>query len=579
MKRLLLLMLVVTCLVEGCRRPESSSRRVRSATSGQSPLEHLKAAMDYLTHADEFEEEQTIGQVAYHLNRWIDAQTLTDDWQPDPLIRRLPPAFRDIEALEDLDRLRFQREDVKPLQEAVWMQQVSQWVSRRPAKAPLEAWLRSDASGLEAAEAGQLAVAHRLFDWTIRNVQLDELLPYPADAIAGPTLKPGERAPPRVPPPQRCIPGPGYQYYPWQTLLYGHGDALQRARVFLLLCRQQAIDAVMLAFPGRTTPPRPRPWVAAVRLDQRLFLFDTRLGLPIPGPDGQGVATLEQVLDDPPLLSALSVGRRFSYDVESADMEEILALVDASAASLSRRMQLVQQALTAEHRAVLTCAPTRIAERVRACQGVSNAVIWTLPFETTWYQTALLDKVAQDPAATAQYYRETGVFSMRTPLVRARYLHFRDVFDNRDEQRGAKSLYLQARIPQAQIDRLETSEDVRETLGLVQQQGERDVMWRARLASSKMMMAQAKQHATYWLGLAQYDTGKYESAVEWLERRTLKDDPDGPWKHSATYNLARAYEALGQAERARELYLADIESPQRHGNLVRARAIEQSANP
>ena len=76
----------------------------------------------------------------------------------------------------------------------------------------------------------------------------------------------------------RGIAGPGYQYPPWQTLLFGHGDAWQRARVFLLLCRQQGIQAVLLAFPGRTTPPRPRAWLPAVLIADQLYLFDVRLG-------------------------------------------------------------------------------------------------------------------------------------------------------------------------------------------------------------------------------------------------------------------------------------------------------------
>ena len=58
---------------------------------------------------------------------------------------------------------------------------------------------------------------------------------------------------------------------------------LQRARIFILLARQLHIDAVMLGIETRSG--RPRAWLPAVLLGDQLYLFDTQLGLPIPGPE------------------------------------------------------------------------------------------------------------------------------------------------------------------------------------------------------------------------------------------------------------------------------------------------------
>ena len=99
-------------------------------------------------------------------------------------------------------------------------------------------------------------------------------------------------------------------------------------------------------------------------------------------------------------------------------------------------------------------------------------------------------------------------------------------------------------------------------------------MWKRRLATFKIVLSQAKERATYWLGLAQYDTGRYGSAVEWLERRTLEAMPNGPWTQGARYSLGRAYEALGDGERACTWYRADKLTPQRQGNLLRASRLE-----
>jgi hypothetical protein len=56
----------------------------------------------------------------------------------------------------------------------------------------------------------------------------------------------------------------------------------------------------------------------------------------------------------------------------------------------------------------------------------------------------------------------------------------------------------------------------------------------------------------------------------WSISRTLDESPNSPWTDGARYNLARALEGKGLFAEARENYLLD-ESPQRHGNLLRAR--------
>ena len=563
-----------------CLQPAACarSRQAASAASGQTDREHLSAAMDYLQRADEFEESQARFQVAYHLNRWLEGQDLTEPWQADPLVSRLPRDVRDSREIKELSRGRFLMEEVKWLQEAVWMRQIATWVSQRPGDSRVEAWIEGRAAEMDPLEAEHLALATRLFDWTIRNLQLDELLPYPADVAAQPAQLPGGPETRPIPPPQRGIPGPGYQHFPWQTLIYGHGDAWQ-ARVFILLCRQEGIDVVMLAFPGKTTTPRPRPWLPAALVQGQLYLFDTRLGLPIPGPGGQGIATLPQVLEDRALLERLTLDDRHRYDIDPSDLRKIIALQDASAAALSRRMKLVERQLTGQDRVVLTTDPTAVAERIRKCPGVAEMGIWSVPYETTWFQDAMQTRIQEDQQTAAQYYRDYGVFTTRNLLVQGRYRHFRGEFDAQGDEKGAKSLYLEMRIPKAQLEKLATSEDVQKQLGLERERGEREILWKARLASSEHMINQAKLHATYWLGLAQYDTGKLDAAVEWFERRTIAGSPGTPWTPGARYNLGRTYQAQNNLEAAARWYEADDTSPQEQGDRLAARWLKQAGTP
>ena len=95
-------------------------------------------------------------------------------------------------------------------------------------------------------------------------------------------------------------------------------------------------------------------------------------------------------------------------------------------------------------------------------------------------------------------------------------------------------------------------------------------------------------HASYWLGLIVAEQGNYPAAIDWFAARTLRLDPEGgqatdgadtPWAAGATYNIARAYEADGQIDKAIQTYRCDTDSPYRDSNLLRARWLESLASP
>src|SRR5262249_32043989 len=133
----------------------------------------------------------------------------------------------------------------------------------------------------------------RLFDWMIRQVQL-----VPAGSFG-----PGSRM------------GPPFAR-PYDVLARGMATATEgtawaeRAWLFMALCRQLDIDAGLIAYTKGNTvdavlaenpqgssrqAQKPRMvWLCAALIGDQAYLFDTRLGLEVPGPGGQGVATLEQ---------------------------------------------------------------------------------------------------------------------------------------------------------------------------------------------------------------------------------------------------------------------------------------------
>ena len=65
-------------------------------------------------------------------------------------------------------------------------------------------------------------------------------------------------------------------------------------------------------------------WLPALLSDGKLYLFDTRLGLPIPGKDGKGVATLAELQADPQLLRQLDLDDA-QYPVTAEQLKHVTA--------------------------------------------------------------------------------------------------------------------------------------------------------------------------------------------------------------------------------------------------------------
>ena len=599
-RNLLILWLIVGlatgAALAGCDSPAGSNRPATPFNPGVQTAEtdgaqdaNFARAMDFQFALDSYEFEPAAAQVSYHLNRWIENQPPQPNWSPDPLVSEIPPRHRSIEPLEELGRLQYKADDVRFVQESMWLRDIGDWCRRGPENETFQQWIDGQGDSLDRRRAEQLLLAERLFDWVVRNIQLDPTLPYPKDEVIAPGVQTGAAAGPRsrLLPPARGENGPGYTLQPWEALLRGHGDSLVRARLFILLARQQHIDAVMIGLYNRANPSLPRPWLPAVVLGDDLYLFDTELGLPLPNAQGEGVVTLAQVLDEPELLTSLDVGDNLKYRTRPDELENLTALIDAAPECLSLRMRLLEARLAGGQQTALTVQASDLAESVRGCRGIGEVRLWTLPYETYMYHVWLEGALRTNEQLRAAYARETVVFANLNPLVQGRYQHFRGAFEvgapaageeNLDtdpelEKPGAKSRYMEMRIPDSMVAEIPASPELQERYGLQPQRGEDAGSWQARVMSAVMMFSIAKAHASYWMGLAQYESGNYGAAVDWLKGRTIEATPDGPWTNGARYNLARCYEKLGKYAEARQLYLAD-DSPQRHGNLLRARRIE-----
>jgi tetratricopeptide (TPR) repeat protein len=543
-------------------------------------IDELTIGIEAIRHMANANGENSATRAEFYLNQWIRGLDLADaEWSADPLIGNLPSSLRETPGLTTLSRLTFDSEDLKYFQQNLWLRDVARRVARKQPPAGLTAWLKELERSANITTAEKLAQAERLFDWTVRNIQLDPLLPPPKPPVATANPDAKQQLFDSLPAAQRGEPGPGYQATPLLTLLRGRGDAWQRARIFILLCRQMGIEAVTLGIVNEQSSAGAQPWAAAVLLDGQLYLFETALGLPIPGPGLQGIATLEQAVAQPGLLAQLNLSDGVEYAVQQEQLGQVVALIEAEPTALSRRMKLVDGSLRGKRFLALSVAPTQLAKRLRACKHISTVSLWRVPFEAVlYYYYGQPRRLQHDPALQVEFQREMAIFQPTHPLMQARNLHFQGVFSTVDQTPGARTLYMRSRVPDRNLELLQTSNALREQAGVASKLP-KDVQQRNALLDAATATArQAKYNATYWLALTYFEAGKYEAAREWIEQRALPAKPPTPWAHGALYNLGRAYEASGDVEKACELYRSDPDSPQSHGNLLRAKWLEKASS-
>jgi hypothetical protein len=161
----------------------------------------------------------------------------------------------------------------------------------------------------------------------------------------------------------------------------GWGNMLERAQVFLAVLDVLGLDGCMLLVPpaqkGQQGPLD--YWVVGALVDKDIYLFDTRLGLPLPGPGGKGIATLAQVKAHPELIQALNVEPKQPYDVTGEQAKNAEIQVSCALSALAPRMRLLQEVLSTTGKVNLSKDPTALLSRFKDTGGGNSVQIWNTP--------------------------------------------------------------------------------------------------------------------------------------------------------------------------------------------------------
>jgi hypothetical protein len=133
------------------------------------------------------------------------------------------------------------------------------------------------------------------------------------------------------------------------VLRRGTGTELERALVFLELLRHvgandERLPGCLVYCPDRDGDVRLWACGVVVLVDGRpdVYLFDPRLGLPLPGPKGVGIATLAAACSDADVLGQLLT---LGYDVTPGQAAKAELRYVCSLSALAPRMELLQDEL------------------------------------------------------------------------------------------------------------------------------------------------------------------------------------------------------------------------------------------
>lgn len=508
--------LVILALLglHGCQGKPSADPSPSTATTSKNRVndELMHHAIDALYRLEEFEGNEMLQRTLDRLNQWVQNQKPIADWKPDPMLATLPAPLADPPLLKELDQLRFGAADGFALQEAVCLRNAAAWAT--------------------GSDIDQLTRTKALFDWTVRNIQIQPDRPSSDEA-------------------EHIL------QTPWETLLLGRGTAWERAWVFVLLARQQGLDAIVLGLPDAASPDAVTPWAVAVLREGQWDLFDPTLGLAIPGPEGIRLnddgqldlqpATLAQLVADPQLLRQLDADAEHPYPVKAEQLSQVVALLEASPAYLQEKMALIEARLVGSERMVLTASPSAQAQRVQATQQLREVRLWTLPFE----QLAQRQRLGEQAVQWQQTVFAPLQIGQTPVLWKGRLLHLKGVFS---DEHDAAHYYQLARPSNRELDDASVPPQV------------------------KVIFQQAKHDASYWLGLIAQHQANYRAAIDYLANRTLLVQENGPWTRGIRYNLGRIYEAQHEYAKAIESYRLLSTSPDAHGNLLRAHWLQTLAS-
>lgn len=558
---------VVLTLVgqSGCRRTQRSDRATvidQAIQAKKTKSDNLRDAMRYLKQLSPYTRDKVTKEVLVQLNTWIE-NVPKDSFQysTPALYQPLPADWASRPEVSDPAQLTFDAWDVDYLFQCKLMRGLSDWIVAAPIRDRMfQPSIDGLKAKLDANDAAKFEEAYKLFDWSIRNIALRG---NPND-VEKLTLDP--RGPVR-----EVI--AGCSKLPWETVLFSEGDFIERGRVFSALAHQRGIDTVWVSINGTATSPG-YLWAIGVPIAGQLYLFESKLGLPIVDPDTLAFATLKDARGNERILARLDLPGQFDYAVNPGDLSSVALLVDALPTSMSARMKMLEKSLLGADRMSLFVDSDALTASLRKEHPNDPVVLWQTPLIARDLAAQVREVLKTPSQAAAQYISAYGVWILDTPAAKARFQHLKGIFESTIDEEGALSIYMKCRVDNETIDKMAYDPDVQKEYGVLREAADTKESFEARVRQSQMLYAIAKIDASFLLAQLHFDRGNLDSTSNWLEKRILPDKRAEKWFAASRYLLARAEIEQDHNDKAEESLIFQP-SPQEPGNRLRLRILRR----
>lgn len=586
-------------LVSGCVDQDTNFDFVGTEL-GRTRVDDLSRAIELAGNERQFEQRELQNNIQTSLNRWVSnspAAVEKLEWQADPLWEPIQAPQDSVAVLKEMATLNFIDTDTNYLQEFAWLKTIiERWPKTslssiefyrlaagnfHPAETdtdPHAALFRKLHPSLDEAGAKQLANAHLMFDWIVRNVQLLPEVDHSQDDLEALRLNDQEDLA------AAGVPGTGYQRFTYQTLIYGRGDYLDRAKLFILGLRVMGIDSIMLGVAGESKADEVIPWVVAVPIGGQYYLFDTQMGLAMPGETLGSTATLAELINKPALLEQLnltveeSLEENTKYWIKPQQLNRLVGLIYVSPEAASKRFAFMQKNLTDAQRLPYSVAPSDLAKRLLPIEGVELKV-WDIGVKTHQFRQAVREALEDQTnnelrERLSWYFSEEGYIDefprYRTGRVRFLFGQFEN--DKEGLKINAIDSFQNMMYSDEEIESLATDIILQERLGILEASKD-SAEFQSRLQHVQGHMRLVRRDTGVFVAQSHFDNNSFGAANNWVKILRDKSDVDR-WEDAINYLAGRSAESQKDYDSAIAEFQKYPKAIQAQGNIIRARLLK-----
>lgn len=367
---------------------------------------------------------------------------------------------------------------------------------------------------------------------------------------------------------------------PYEIYLLGKGTTEERAWIFADLLRQLKFDVVLLFpnFDGETPAMKNgRSFLVGVLVDENVYLFDPRLGVPIPavtalasaGSPPPGVATLNQATTDPAVLKQLDTSDQ-PYPISADSLARSVVALAGDASIWSLRMQGLASHFVGE-RAMVISDPLENAvdgslglwARVGKAGGDhwkgTDLTLWEFP-EARFAARDVLTREQLDTLEGLMLPFKAYMVWKVDPRTRQTMLVSKDFGidkaaaetdpDVRINVWSTEGEQMRARLAQIEGDFAEAIRSYTEVRGR-----SKEVLDGPAPPRERSMHTRAIDDAFFWTGLCKFEQGNFKVAADTLQNYRKRAE-SGNWGRESRYLLALSRAASGDRSSAIEVLSA-----------------------